>query len=112
MDRYLRQTFFAPVGPGGQQRLLDSRVVLIGCGATGTVIANYLARAGVGRLVVVDRDFVERDNLQRQVLFTDRDVEETLPKAVAAERALRSINPEIEIRGIVADVNASSIEPL
>src|SRR5436190_19822682 len=112
MDRYLRQTFFPPIGPEGQQQLLDSRVVLIGCGATGTVIANYLARAGVGRLTVVDRDFVERDNLQRQVLFTDQDVDEALPKAVAAERALRAINPEIEIRGVVADVNASSFESL
>jgi molybdopterin-synthase adenylyltransferase len=111
-DRYLRQTIFAPVGAAGQQRLLDSRVVLVGCGATGTVIASYLVRAGVGRLVVVDRDFVERNNLQRQVLFTDRDVEDALPKAVAAERALRAINPEIDVQGVVADVGPAGIESL
>ena len=111
-DRYLRQTIFAPVGEAGQRRLLESRVVLVGCGATGTVIATYLARAGVGRLVVADRDCVERNNLQRQVLFTDRDVEEALPKAVAAERALRAINPEIEVQGIVTDVDAAGIEAL
>jgi molybdopterin-synthase adenylyltransferase len=111
-DRYLRQTIFAPIGEAGQQRLLDSRVVVVGCGATGSVIASYLVRAGVGRLVVVDRDFVERNNLQRQVLFTDRDVEEALPKAVAAERALRAINPEIDIQGVVADVNPANIEAL
>jgi adenylyltransferase/sulfurtransferase len=112
MDRYLRQTFFTPVGPEGQERLLGSHVVQIGCGATGTVIANYLARAGVGRLTVVDRDFVERDNLQRQVLFTDQDVEQAMPKAAAAERALRAINPAIDIQGVVADVSAANIESL
>jgi adenylyltransferase/sulfurtransferase len=111
-DRYLRQTIFASIGEAGQQRLLDSRVLLVGCGATGSVIATYLARAGVGRLVVVDRDFVERSNLQRQVLFTDQDAAETLPKAVAAERALRAANPEIQIDGVVADVNPANIESL
>src|SRR5713101_5960856 len=111
-DRYLRQTLFAPVGEAGQQRLLASRVVLVGCGATGTVIASYLARAGVGHLVVADRDFVERNNLQRQVLFTDMDVEEALPKAVAAERALRAINPGIDVQGMVTDVDPAGIEAL
>lgn len=111
-ERYLRQTIFAPIGEAGQRRLLESRVVVVGCGASGTVIATYLARAGVGRLTVLDRDFVERNNLQRQVLFTDRDVEEALPKAVAAERALRAINPEIEVQGVVVDVNAGNIETL
>lgn len=111
-ERYLRQTIFAPIGEAGQRRLMESRVVLVGCGATGTVIASYLARAGVGRLVVADRDFVERNNLQRQVLFTDRDVDEALPKAVAAERALRAINPEIDVQGIVTDVGPAGIEHL
>src|SRR6266849_2931904 len=111
-DRYLRQTLFAPVGEAGQQRLLASRVVLVGCGATGTIIASYLARAGVGRLVVADRDFVERSNLQRQVLFTDQDVEEALPKAAAAERALRAINPGINVQGRVTDVDPAGIEGL
>jgi adenylyltransferase/sulfurtransferase len=112
MDRYLRQTILAPIGEAGQRRLLESRVVLVGCGATGGVIAAYLARAGIGRLVVADRDFVERNNLQRQVLFTDRDADEGLPKAIAAEQALRAANPEIEIQGAVTDVNAGSIESL
>jgi adenylyltransferase/sulfurtransferase len=111
-DRYLRQTIFAPIGEAGQQRLLAGRVLLVGCGATGSIIAAYLARAGVGRLVVVDRDFVERNNLQRQVLFTDQDAAEVLPKAVAAEQALRAANPEIEIDGIVADVNPANVESL
>ncbi len=111
-SRYQRQTLLAAIGEPGQRRLLDSRVVLVGCGATGSVIATYLARAGIGRLVVLDRDFVERSNLQRQILFTDRDAEETLPKAVAAERALRAINPEIAIEGIVTDANAASLPPL
>jgi adenylyltransferase/sulfurtransferase len=112
VERYLRQILLAPIGEAGQQRLLESRVVLVGCGATGSIIASYLARAGIGRLVIADRDFVERNNLQRQVLFTDRDVEEGLPKAVAAKRALRAANPEIEIQGVVTDVNAGSIEAL
>jgi molybdopterin/thiamine biosynthesis adenylyltransferase len=112
MDRYLRQMIYAPVGEAGQRRLQDSRVVLVGCGATGSVIATYLARAGVGRLVVIDRDFVERNNLQRQVLFTDRDVDDALPKAVAAERALQAVNPEIEVQGIVTDVSAANLEEL
>jgi molybdopterin/thiamine biosynthesis adenylyltransferase len=110
--RYHRQTLFAPIGEAGQRRLLSSRVALAGCGATGSVIATYLARAGIGRLTVLDRDFVERTNLQRQLLYTDRDVDEALPKAVAAERALRAINPEIEIEGIVTDVNAGNISAL
>jgi molybdopterin-synthase adenylyltransferase len=111
-ERYLRQTIFPPIGDVGQRRLRDSRIVVVGCGATGSVIATYMTRAGVGRVAVVDRDFVERNNLQRQVLFTDRDVEETLPKAVAAERALRAVNPEIDVQGIVADVDTANIEAL
>jgi molybdopterin-synthase adenylyltransferase len=110
--RYQRQALFAPIGEAGQQRLLESRVVIVGCGATGSVIATYLARAGVGRLLVVDRDFVERTNLQRQLLYTDRDVDEAMPKAAAAERALRAINPEIEVQGLVADLHAGNILPL
>ena len=111
-ERYLRQTLLAPVGEAGQRRLLDSRVVVVGCGATGSVIAACLARAGIGRLVVADRDFVERSNLQRQVLFTDRDVDDALPKAVAAERALHAINPEIDVQGMVTDLGPATIEAL
>jgi adenylyltransferase/sulfurtransferase len=87
-------------------------VVVVGCGANGTVISNHLARAGVGRLTVVDRDFVELNNLQRQLLFDEQDLAQNLPKAAAAERKLRAINSDIDIKGIVADVNAENIESL
>lgn len=112
LSRYLRQTIFPGIGVEGQQKLLAARVVIIGCGATGTVIANHLARAGVGHLTIVDRDFVELNNLQRQLLFDEQDLAEVLPKAIAAERKLRAINSEIEVRGIVTDVNAENIESL
>jgi adenylyltransferase/sulfurtransferase len=112
LSRYIRQTIFPGIGEAGQQKLLAARVVVIGCGATGTVIANHLARAGVGQLTVVDRDFIELNNLQRQLLFDEQDLAENLPKAVAAERKLRAINSEIDVRGIVTDVNAENIEAL
>ncbi len=112
LSRYLRQTIFPGIGEAGQQKLLAARVVVVGCGATGTNIANHLARAGVGHLTVVDRDFIELNNLQRQLLFDEQDLVENLPKAAAAERKLRAINSEIEVRGIVTDVNAENIESL
>lgn len=111
-DRYARQTVLPVIGPEGQTRLGESRVVVVGCGATGTVIANHLARAGVGHLTIVDRDFVELNNLQRQLLFDEVDVREGMPKAAAAERRLRLVNSEIEIQGIVADVNAGNVMEL
>jgi adenylyltransferase/sulfurtransferase len=98
------------VGEEGQQRIMASHVVLIGCGALGTAIANILGRAGVGHLRIVDRDFVEESNLQRQVLFDEQDARECLPKAVAAERKLRGINSTIRVEGIVADVEPGNIE--
>ncbi len=109
LDRYARQTLFPPLGKEGQQRLLESRALVCGCGALGTVLANTLARAGVGHLRIVDRDFVETSNLQRQVLFDEQDVADGLPKAVAAQRKLRRINSEIEIEAIVADVDHTNI---
>lgn len=112
LARYLRQTIFAGIGETGQQKLLAARVVVIGCGANGTVIANHLARAGVGHLTIVDRDFIELNNLQRQLLFDEQDLAGNLPKAVAAERKLRAINSEIEIDGVVTDVNAENVEAL
>ena len=96
LSRYLRQTIFPGIGQEGQQKLLAARVVVIGCGANGTVIANHLARAGVGQVTVVDRDFIELNNLQRQLLFDEQDLAENLPKAVAAERKLRAINSDID----------------
>ncbi len=110
--RYVRQTIFPGIGPTGQQKLADARLVVVGCGATGTVIANHLARAGVGHLIVADRDFVELHNLQRQLLFDEQDLADNLPKAVAAERKLRAINSDIEVQGRVTDVNAENVEDL
>ena len=111
-SRYIRQTIFPGIGQTGQQRLSEARVVIIGCGATGTVIANHLARAGVGQLIAADRDFVELNNLQRQLLFDEQDLAQNLPKAVAAERKLRAVNSDIEVQGVVTDINAENIESL
>ena len=111
-ERYLRQIIFAPLGEAGQERLLAARVVLIGCGANGTAMANTLARAGVGTLVIADRDFVELNNLQRQVLFDEDDVARGTPKAIAAAEKLRRVNSSIRIEGVVTDVNAENIEEL
>lgn len=108
-DRYARQTVLPVIGLEGQRRLLASRVAVLGCGATGTVIANHLARAGVGALRIVDRDWVEWNNLQRQLLYSEEDVRSGVPKAKAAERHLRGVNSSIEIEGIVADVSAANV---
>src|ERR1700730_17790131 len=94
-ERYSRQILFAEIGEAGQQRLLDSSAVLVGCGALGTALANLLVRAGVGKLRSVYGDFVEPSNLQRQTLFEESDAHEALPKAVAAQRRLRAINSGI-----------------
>ncbi len=111
-DRYSRQTLFANIGEKGQRQLLDSTVTLIGCGALGTVLANTLVRAGVGHLRIADRDFIERNNLQRQVLFDEKDIADQLPKAEAAARKLRRINPDITIDAAVTDVNRDNIASL
>jgi molybdopterin-synthase adenylyltransferase len=109
LDRYARQMRYAPIGESGQRCLLASRALICGCGALGSVIANTLARAGVGKLRIVDRDFLELNNLQRQMLFDEADVTATLPKAVAAAEKLRRINSDIEIEPIVADVDPGNI---
>lgn len=111
-ERYSRQILFAPLGEEGQQRLLESRAVVIGCGALGTVLAGLLVRAGVGRLRLVDRDFVELSNLQRQTLFEEADAREALPKAVAAERRLRAMNSGVTIEGVVADLTPENAAEL
>src|ERR1041385_3961448 len=108
-DRYARQTILPVIGEDGQRRLLGSTVAVLGCGATGTVIANHLARAGVGRLRIVDRDWVEWNNLQRQLLFDEEDVHCGLPKAEAAARRLGAVNSEIAIEPVVADIHASNV---
>jgi adenylyltransferase/sulfurtransferase len=111
-SRYSRQVLFSGIGARGQERIMNSRVALVGCGALGTVQASLLTRAGVGTLRIIDRDFVEESNLQRQILFDEEDVRAVLPKAVAAERKLRSANSLVNVEGIVEDVHASSIERL
>lgn len=111
-ERYSRQVLFAPVGPEGQRRLRAGRVVLIGCGATGSAVALLLARAGVGHLRIVDRDYVEPSNLQRQLLFDEQDAAELLPKAVAAARKINTFNTEIEVESRVADLTPSNAEEL
>lgn len=108
--RYRRQMRFAPLGDEGQQRLLASRVLVCGCGALGSVAAELLVRAGVGEVRIVDRDFLELDNLHRQVLFNEDDVAERLPKAVAAARHLRKINSTVVVEPVVADVTAANID--
>jgi molybdopterin-synthase adenylyltransferase len=100
---------FAPLGPEGQERLGQSSAVLVGCGAIGAASANLLVRAGIGRLRIIDRDFVETSNLQRQTLFDEADAREALPKAVAAERKLRTINSEVQIEGVVADISSRNV---
>src|SRR5271154_6361520 len=103
-EKYSRQILFAGIGDAGQQKLLGASAVLAGCGALGTVVANLLVRAGVGRLRIIDRDFVEPSNLQRQTLFEESDALASLPKAVAAERRLRAVNSSVEIEACVADL--------
>ncbi len=103
-EKYSRQILFAGIGEAGQARLLGASAVLVGCGALGTVVANLLVRAGLGRLRIIDRDFVEASNLQRQTLFDEADAREALPKAMAAERRLRAINSDARVEGVVADL--------
>jgi len=109
-DRYSRQARFAPIGEAGQQQLAAARVLVIGLGALGTVTADQIVRAGVGFVRLIDRDFVELSNLQRQSLFDEEDVRSNLPKAVAAEERLRRINSSVQIEAKVDDVNPSNIE--
>jgi adenylyltransferase/sulfurtransferase len=111
-ERYSRQILFNGIGEEGQRRLLAARILIVGCGALGSAHAESLARAGVGHLRIVDRDFVEPSNLQRQTLFTESDAEKRLPKAIAAANHLHEINSEIEVEPHILDVNHSTIEDL
>lgn len=107
-EKYSRQIMFEAIGEVGQEKLLGSSAVLVGCGALGTVVANLLVRAGIGRLRIIDRDFVEGSNLQRQTLFEESDAHAALPKAVAAERRLRTINSDPRVEGVVSDLNSEN----
>ncbi|MFN0058709.1 MAG: ThiF family adenylyltransferase [Planctomycetota bacterium] len=111
-DRYSRQRLLGIIGDAGQARLRAARVLLVGCGALGTHIAQHLVRAGVGTLRICDRDYVDLDNLQRQVLYDEDDVRAQLPKAVAAERKLTRINSEVVIDARVTDATAQTIHGL
>jgi molybdopterin/thiamine biosynthesis adenylyltransferase len=112
LSRYHRQMLLPGFGEEGQRKLLASTALIVGCGALGTVIANMLARAGVGHLVIVDRDFIEMTNLQRQVLFDEDDVANAIPKAVAAKNKIAKINSQVKVTAIVDDVNHTNIEKL
>jgi molybdopterin/thiamine biosynthesis adenylyltransferase len=111
-DRYSRQILFPGIGLEGQRRLAGSRVAIVGCGATGTSVAGLLARAGIGNLLIIDRDFVEPSNLQRQSLFDEADAAESTPKAVAAARKIAAFNSEVRVHPEVADLTPENVEPL
>ena len=110
LARYHRQILLPGFGEAGQRRLGDATALVLGCGALGSLIVDLLARAGVGRLVIVDRDFVELTNLQRQVLFDERDVADAMPKAEAARRRIARVNSQVEVVAIVDDLNHRNIE--
>ena len=111
-ERYSRQVLFSGIGPHGQEHLASSRVAIVGCGATGSALAGLLARAGVGFLRIIDRDYVEPSNLQRQVLFDETDAAESLPKAVAAGRKIKSFNAEVVVEDRVDDLTPANCAEL
>jgi molybdopterin/thiamine biosynthesis adenylyltransferase len=111
-ERYSRQILFSGIGERGQEMLLASHVAVVGCGALGSFHAAALARAGAGRITIIDRDYIEPSNLHRQWLFEEEDAAEALPKATAAERRIRRINSAVVVRGIVADLTASNAAEL
>jgi molybdopterin/thiamine biosynthesis adenylyltransferase len=111
-ERYSRQVLFPPIGAEGQKRLAAARVALVGCGATGSALASLLARAGVGYLRIIDRDYVEPSNLQRQVLFDESDAAESLPKAIAAARKIKRFNSEVTVEPHAADLTPRNVEEL
>jgi molybdopterin-synthase adenylyltransferase len=111
-ERYLRQILFTGIGAEGQRRLAEARVAIVGCGATGSTLAGLLGRAGVGTLRIIDRDYVEASNLQRQGLFDEGDAAASLPKAIAAARKLAAFNSEIVVEPEVADLTPENIDHL
>src|SRR5512133_471437 len=111
-ERYSRQILFRGIGSDGQARLADSQLAIVGCGATGSALALLLARAGVGHLRIVDRDYVEPSNLQRQVLFDEKDAAESLPKAIAAANKIKNFNSEVRVEPEVADLTPENVDTL
>jgi adenylyltransferase/sulfurtransferase len=111
-ERYSRQVLFAGVGADGQRRLTEARIAIVGCGATGSALASLLARAGVGMLRIIDRDYVEASNLQRQTLFDEADAAESLPKAIAAGRKIAAFNSAIGVEPQVNDLRPENVDEL
>ena len=111
-DRYSRQVLFPGIGAEGQAKLAQGRVTIVGCGANGACVSGLLARAGVGRLTIIDRDYVEPSNLQRQTLFDEADAAESLPKAVAAARKIAAFNSDVQVKPEVADLTPENAEAL
>ncbi len=111
-SRFSRQLRFPHIGESGQTKLWNSHVTIVGMGALGSVLANHMVRSGVGRLRIIDRDFVERSNLQRQILYDEADAEEHLPKVVAAKKKLQAIHSRAVIDPVIADLNAGNAEEL
>src|SRR5438105_1788280 len=111
-ERYSRQALFAPIGPEGQKRIRQAKVALVGCGAIGASTLILLARAGVGTLRIIDRDYVESSNLQRQLLFDEEDARQSFPKAEAAARKLATINSEVAVEPFVRDLTSQTVHLL
>lgn len=111
-ERYSRQVLFRGIGLDGQQKLAESEVAIVGCGATGSTLTGLLARAGVGKLRIIDRDYVEPSNLQRQSLFDEADAAESLPKAIAAARKVAAFNSQIVAEPKVADLTPGTVDSL
>jgi molybdopterin-synthase adenylyltransferase len=111
-ERYSRQILFGGIGAEGQNRLKSGRTAIVGCGATGSAVASMVARAGVGTIRIIDRDYVEASNLQRQALFDERDAAESLPKAIAAAKKISGFNSEIVVEPRVQDANPTNINEL
>src|ERR1700730_12248365 len=111
-ERYSRQVLFKGIGAEAQKKLSRSRVVIVGCGATGSALASLLARSGVGTLRILDRDYVESSNLQRQTLFDEIDARESIPKAIVASRQIARFTSQIVVEAHVADLTPASVDSL
>jgi len=111
-NRYYKQTLLPQIGADGQEKLAGSTVVIVGCGALGTSLANTMVRSGVGNVVIIDRDYIDYDNLPRQILFDEEDIRKGLPKSVAAAEKLRRVNSSVNITPVVADLTSANIEEL
>lgn len=111
-DRYSRQQLFTPIGVEGQQHLQQKHLLIVGAGALGSATAEPLVRAGVGRVTIIDRDYVEWSNLQRQQLYTEQHAREKTPKAIAAKERLQAINADVAVEAIVGDANVETLTEL